>query len=168
MGENSDLQKHRDRLDEARGYSEIWELVKDTVQTSLAKHRVGIMLFLDDLPLQLGAYHPVGTNNIILNRRLVQIVEASTKSLRLVNAFVYVLLLHEYMHALGYVREAEARQLVYEVSQKSFGDDHIASKLARTSPWALLENVPLSPIDAPKQAMEIVKDFEKSNRKYIV
>jgi hypothetical protein len=168
LGENSDLEKHRDRLDEARGYSEIWELVKDTVQTSLAKHRVGIMLFLDDLPLQLGAYHPVGTNNIILNRRLVQIVEASTKSQRLVNAFVYILLLHEYMHALGYVREAEARQLVYEVSQKSFGDDHIASKLARTSPWTLLENVPLSPIDAPKQAMEIVKDFEKSNRKYIV
>ncbi len=168
MGENSDLEKHHDRLDEARGYSEIWELVKDTVQTSLAKHRVGIMLFLDDLPLQLGAYHPVGTNNIILNRRLVQIVEASTKSQRLVNAFVYILLLHEYMHALGYVREAEARQLVYEVSQKSFGDDHIVSKLARTSPWALLENVPLSPIDAPKQAMEIVKDFEKSNRKYIV
>lgn len=168
MGENSDLEKHRDRLDEARGYSEIWELVKDTVQTSLAKHRVGIMLFLDDLPLQLGAYHPVGTNNIILNRRLVQIVEASTKSQRLVNAFVYILLLHEYTHALGYVREAEARQLVYEVSQKSFGDDHIVSKLARTSPWTLLENVPLSPIDAPKQAMEIVKDFEKSNRKYIV
>jgi hypothetical protein len=168
VSENSDVDKHRERLDEARGYSEIWELVKDTVRTSLAKHRVGIMLFLDDLPVQLGAYHPVGTNNIILNRRLVQIVEASTKSQRMVNAFVYILLLHEYVHALGYVREAEARQLVYEVSRKSFGDDHIVSKLARTSPWALLENVPLSPIDAPKQAMEIVKDFEKSNRKYII
>lgn len=168
MGENSDVEKHRDRLDEARGYSEIWELVKDTVRTSLAKHRVGMMLFLDDLPFQLGAYHPVGTNNIILNRRLVQIVEASTKSQRLVNAFVYILLLHEYIHALGYSRETEARQLVYRVSKKSFGADHITSKLARTSPWALLKDVPLSPIDAPKQAMEIVKDFEKSNQKYII
>ena len=168
MSETSILKKRRLRLDEAKGYSEIWELVKDTAKAGLERHRVGMMLFLDDLPIQLGAYHPVGTNNIILNRRLVQIVEASTESQRLVNAFVYILLLHEYIHALGYIREDETRELVYRVSKKSFGQDHIVSKLARTSPWALLKGVPLSHIEAPKRAIEIVKDFEKSNQKYII
>ncbi len=168
MSEDTVAKRYRLRLDEAKGYSEVWELVKDTVKTALAKHRVGMMLFLDDLPIRLGAYHPVGTNNIILNRVLVQIVEAATESQRLVNAFIYILLLHEYIHALGYVREMETRQLVYRVSKKSFGEDHIVSRLARTSPWAVLKNVPLGHVDAPKRAMEIVKDFEKSNQKYIV
>jgi hypothetical protein len=127
-----------------------------------------MMLFLDDLPMQVGAYHPFGTNNIVLNRTLVQIVEAATKSRRLVNAFTYILLLHEYLHALGYINEVEDRQVVYDVSRKSFGEDHIVSRLASTSPWALLKNVPLGLIEAPKRVMEIVKDFENSNQKYIV
>jgi hypothetical protein len=168
LSETLGVEQYRLRLDEAKGYSELWELVKDTVKTALGEHRVGMMLFLDDLPIQLGAYHPVGTNNIVLNRTLVQVVEAATKSRRLVNAFVYILLLHEYLHALGYVREAEARLLVYRVSKRSFGEDHIVSRLARTSPWALLKDVPLSLIEAPKRVMEIVKDFERSNQKYIV
>jgi len=166
--EISTVEKYRIRLDASKSYSETWELVKDTVKASLKKHRVGMMLFLDDLPLQLGAYHPLGTNNIVLNRTLVQVVEAATKSRRLGNAFVYVILLHEYLHALGYVSEIEARQVVFEVCKKSFGEDHITSRLASTSPWALLKNVPLGLIDAPKHVMEIVKDFEGSNQKYIV
>ncbi len=48
-----------------------------------------MMLFLDDLPLQLGAYYPVGTNNIVLNRALVEIVEASMSDKPTVNALVY-------------------------------------------------------------------------------
>lgn len=168
MSETSIIEKYRLRLDGAEGYSEIWELVKDTTKMALGKHRVGMMLFLDDLPMQVGAYHPFGTNNIVLNRTLVQVVEAATKSRRLVNAFTYVLLLHEYLHALGYINEVEDRQVVYDVSRKSFGEDHIVSRLANTNPWTLLKNVPLGLIKAPKRVMEIVKDFENSNQKYIV
>jgi len=120
------------------------------------------------LPLQLGAYHPIGTNNIVLNRTLVQIAEAATKSKRLVNAFVYSLLVHEYLHALGHVSEAEVRPLVYQISKECFGEDHIVTRLAEKSPWALLKGVPLNEIEAPRRVIEIVRDFEKSNQKYIV
>jgi hypothetical protein len=141
--------------------------VKDTVKSSLGEHRTGMMLFLDDLPLRLGAYHPLGTNNIVLNRALVQIVEAATNSRRLVNAFVYVLLLHEYLHALGRVDEDEVRPLVYHVSKESFGENHIVTRLAETGPWSLLKAIPLDVIDVPKRVMEIVKDFEKATKRYI-
>jgi len=127
-----------------------------------------MMLFLDDMPLQLGAYHPIGTNNIVLNRTLVQIVEAATQSKRLVNAFVYSLLVHEYLHALGHIPEPEVRPLVYQVSKDCFGEDHIVTRLAENSPWALLRGVPLSRIEAPRRVIEIVKDFEKTNQKYII
>jgi hypothetical protein len=47
------------------------------------------MLFLGDLPLQLGGIpHAVGTNSIVLNRTLVEIVEASEKSKLAVNALI--------------------------------------------------------------------------------
>ena len=126
------------------------------------------MLFLDDLPLHLGAYHPLGTNNIVLNRILVQIVEVATKSKHRVNAFVYSLLLHEYLHALGHVPEAEVLSLVHRISRNCFGEDHIITRLAEKSPWALLQGISLNGIEAPKRAIEIVKDFEKPDQAYIV
>ncbi len=162
------IDEYRSRIDKAQGFSEVWKIVKDSVKDSLGEHRVGMMLFLDDLPLQLGAYHPLGTNNIVLNRRLVQIAEASTQSKRLVNAFVYSLLVHEYLHALGYIPETEVRPLVYQVSKDCFGGDHIVTRLAEKSPWALLRGIPLGRIEAPRRVIEIVKDFEKTNQRYII
>lgn len=166
--ELSKVEAYRSRLDRAQGFGDVWETVKDSVKDSLGEHRVGMMLFLDNLPLQLGAYHALGTNNIVLNRMLVQVVEAATKSKRLVNAFVYSLLVHEYLHALGHIPEAEVRPLVYQISKECFGEDHIVTRLAEKSPWALLKGIPLNEIQAPKRVMEIVRDFEKTNQKYIV
>ncbi|MCK4477782.1 hypothetical protein KAU88_04565 [Candidatus Bathyarchaeota archaeon] len=162
------IEENRKRLDNAQGYSEVWEIVKDNAKAVLKQQRRGMMLFLDDMPLRLGAYHPLGTNNIVLNRVLVQIVEATTKSRKLLNAFVYTLLLHEYLHALGYIAEVEVRPLVYRVSKACFGEEHVATRLAKSGPWSLLRGVPLGALKAPRRVMEIVKDFEKTNQKYIV
>jgi len=164
----SKVEHYRSRIDEVEGFSGVWEIVKDTVKVTLGKHRLGMLLFLDDLPLHLGAYHQLGTNNIVLNRSLVNIVEAVTKSKKLVNAFVYSILTHEYLHALGYVSEAKVRSLVYDVSRECFGEDHIVTKLAEETPWALIKGIPLNEIVVPKQAMELVKDLEKPNQSYIV
>ena len=155
------------KLDAAQDYAEVWQIVKESVLFAVGKRRDSMMLFLDDLPLQLGAYHPVGTNNIVLNRSLVEIVEASVSLKPTVNALVYNLLLHEYLHALGDYSEVGVRRMVIEVAKKCFGDQHIATVVARKSPWVLLKDIPLGPYAAPKRVMEIVKDFEKTN-KYIV
>ncbi len=155
------------RLDKAASYGEVWEIVKDTVTSSLHKKRSGMMLFLDDLPIQLGAYHSIGTNNIVLNRVLVEIVEAKLESKRVVNALIYNLLLHEYLHALGEYSEIDVRRMVYEIAKRSFGENHVATSLAKKSPWALLKDIPLGRVSIPKRVIEIVKDFEKTD-KYIV
>jgi len=162
------VKEYRSKLENAEGYAEVWEIVKTTVKNSLNEQRVGMMLFLDDLPLRLGAYHPLGTNNIVLNRALVNIVEAASKSKRLINSFVYVLLLHEYLHALGRTRESRVRPLVYKISRESFGPDHITTQLAELGPWSILKDIPLDALDVPKRVIEIVKDFEKVDKKYII
>jgi hypothetical protein len=159
--------KFRNSLETAETYAEVWQTVKGTVEFSLHKRRSSMMLFLDDLPLQLGAYHPLGTNNIFLNRALVEIVEASISTKRVVNALVYNLLLHEYLHALGELSETEVRRRVVEVARSCFGEKHIATVIARKTPWVLLESIPLQAINAPKRVMQIVKNFEKAG-KYIV
>ena len=168
MSENkSSTAKFHKNLETAENYAQVWQTVKATVDFSLHKRRSSMMLFLDDLPLQLGAYHPLGTNNIVLNRTLVEIVEASITTKRVVNALVYNLLLHEYLHALGELSETEVRRTVVKVAQTCFGEKHIATVIARKSPWVLLQNIPLQAINAPKRVMQIVKDFEKTG-KYIV
>jgi hypothetical protein len=154
-------------LDEAKDYAEVWKIVKETAAYALSKRRDSMMLFLDDLPLQLGAYYPVGTNNIVLNRALVEIVEASMKDKPTVNALIYNLLLHEYLHALGEMSEVGVRREVVEVAKKSFGEKHIATLVACKSPWVLLKDIPLGPYNSPKRVMEIVRDFEKTG-KYVV
>ena len=155
------------RLDKATSYGEVWEIVKDVVKFSLHKKRSSMMLFLDDLPIQLGAYHSVGTNNIVLNRTLVEIVEAKVESKRVVNALIYNLLLHEYLHALGEYSEVDVRDMVYAIAKKCFGENHVATLIAKKSPWVLLRNIPLGRVNVPKRVIEIVKDFEKTDR-YIV
>ena len=89
------------RLDNAENYSQVWQIVKDTVEFAQGKKREGMMLFLDDLPLQLGAYYPVGTNNIVLNRSLVEIVESSVSSKPTVNALTYNLLVARVLACSG-------------------------------------------------------------------
>lgn len=159
--------RFRTRLDKADGYGEVWNIVKDSVASALHKRRSGMMLFLDDLPIQLGAYHPVGTNNIVLNRTLIQIVQAAKESKTLINALIYNLLLHEYLHALGEYSELEVRRLVVEVAQKCFGKEHVASAIAEKSPWALLKGIPLEAISPRGHVMEIVRNFEKTDS-YVV
>jgi hypothetical protein len=146
------------RLDTAVSYAEVWQITKETGS---------MMLFLDDLPLQVGAYYPLGTNNIVLNRRLVDIVEVTLKSKLLVNSLVYNLLLHEYLHALGELSEIEVRRQVVVIATRCFGEEHNASIIARKSPWILLKDLPLETANASKRLMQIVPNFEKTGR-YIV
>lgn len=161
------VKKFNERLKWAEGYAQLWRIVKETVELTLSMRNRSMMLFLDDLPIQLGAYHPVGTNNIVLNRRLLDVVEVSVGSKEVVNALIYVLLLHEYLHALGKYSETEVRRLVVRVAEKCFGKEHAVNSIAEKSPWVLLSKIPFEAVDAPKRVMEIVKDFEATD-KYIV
>ncbi len=166
-GEKSKEEEYQVRLDHAKGFGDVYEIVKETVKQSLGEYRVGMMLYLDDLPLQLGAYHSVGTNNIVLNRSILNIIEASTQSRQTINAFVYTILLHEYLHALGYLRETEVTQLIQKITEEFFEEAHIVNELGRNGPWSILKDVPINMFETPKRLREVVKNFEKTETRYI-
>ncbi|MFH0748867.1 MAG: hypothetical protein V1915_02965 [Candidatus Bathyarchaeota archaeon] len=56
---------------------------------------------------------------------------------------------------------------VYRNSRESFGEEHVATRLAKAGPWSLLEGIPLNELEAPKHGVGIVKNFEKADT-YIV
>jgi hypothetical protein len=159
--------EYRERLGAARDFGSVWDIVKDAVKTVLQQYRVGMMLFLDDLPLHLGAYHPVGTNNIIMNRHLLEVVSRNVEAPLEVNAFAFNILLHEYLHAIGYLHEGEVRALVYKIARACFGEDHAATRLTSIGPWSVLKAVPLAVRPMSKRSVEIVRDFDTSSRGYI-
>ena len=149
-------------LERAKGYGDIFALVKKAVKRSLGEHRVGLMLYLGNLPFKVGAFHPLGTNDIVLNRRLLNAVKSELGE----KAYTFSILLHEYLHTLGYVDERQVRGLTYKVCVENFGSEHPVVEAALTGPW-----VDISPEDLEEMAvdmdLELVRDFEHIDIGYI-
>jgi hypothetical protein len=121
-------------LSKCDSFSDVFEVVKSSVRESINQERAGMVLQLAELPLRIGAAHPVGTNRIVMNKALLDLA-VQHRSLSEVRAFVFTLLLHEYIHSLGYLNEYETRQLVFMVSRYTFGLNHTVTHLAKYGPW---------------------------------
>jgi hypothetical protein len=156
-----------EQLDQCRDFGDVFELVKKSAERSLGRRRAGLMLYLAKLPTHIGAFHTMGTNGIVMNRTTLDMITHSARSLREINSYVYSILLHEYLHALGYVEEGEVRKLVYDVSLESFGPEHPATQIASKGPSAVLPGPVYD--DSPNKApdFEVIPDLERSSQRYI-
>ncbi|MBI2649461.1 MAG: hypothetical protein HYW93_07410 [Thaumarchaeota archaeon] len=103
------------RLAECDTYDETFELVKRAAENELGLHRAGLTLVLGDLTNIVGAYHELGSNAIVMNRNLLKIVWRLTKSKKMRNSYVFMILLHEYLHSLGYKKQSPVIDPVYAV-----------------------------------------------------
>ncbi|MHA2346115.1 MAG: hypothetical protein ACXACP_05305 [Candidatus Hodarchaeales archaeon] len=67
---------------ESQDYSQLFDLVRRIVRDLMGKSRPGILLGLEDLGIgsrgYVGGYHRVGTNEIYLNRNVLQIMREDT------------------------------------------------------------------------------------------
>ena len=152
-------------LDESKEFSDIFMLVKKAVKETLAEARVGLMLVLADLPGQIGAFHEVGSNAIVLNRRLLNAVVRTGRSMREINSYVFTVLLHEYLHSLGHLDERQVRELSHQITKGAFGEDHpttefVVRGLAEKNVGRFLEN---GEVKLP----QIIPDLEKTVQSYI-
>jgi len=155
------------KLDRCEDFRDVFALVKESVKDALGMERTGLMLYLRDLPMKVGAYHQLGTNGIIMNRILLEQVVQATASRLEVNAFIYFILLHEYLHTLGLIDEMRVRHLTYQVTEETFGSAHVATKIAVEGPWSLIKLMPFHASRPYERGVEIVRDFEDPSSKYI-
>ena len=127
------MQSFSEKLERANDLADVFELVKSVVAKCTGRCRAGLMLGLANLGGGLdgfvGAYYPVATNIIVVNSLpLARISETEPELLR---PYMFHILLHEYIHTLGIVNEAEARAMVARVSLEAFGADHPVTDFAR-------------------------------------
>ena len=104
----------------------------------------------------------MGTNDIVINRRLLgSITSVKEKS------NVFAILVHEYLHTLGYTDERQVRRLTYRICQDNFGKNHPTVEAALTGPWSELTDEDYEEIEHELN-LEMVKDFERIEGGYII
>jgi hypothetical protein len=145
------------------------------VNEKFKMHRAGLSLVLQGLPTNLGAYHVLGSNMIILNRRILDTIR-KRKSDEEYNSYLFVVLAHEYIHSFGIVGEIQVRNMTYDLCKSLLGEDHVASIMARYQPWDVFPelNVYQNSTDRSnisnnsfEKTFEIVKNFDKTTQSYI-
>jgi len=82
---------YQSKLLSVKNFNDVFELVKSAVDAKFKMHRAGLSLVLQVLPTQLGAYHILGSNMIIMNKRILDIIK-SKKSLLEYNAYLFMVL----------------------------------------------------------------------------
>jgi len=150
-----------------------FEEVKELVSKTEKRTRAGLMLGLQELGSTMngfiGAYFPVSSNIIVINKTpLRRLIETNPK---LVKPYGFHLLLHEYIHSLGFLDENYTRNKTYEISKKQFGENHIITQLA-TNIKKFFPNLVypvhgwIPPKDIPP--IEIIKGFDRSNTEHYI
>jgi hypothetical protein len=155
------------RLQGAGTYNAVFDVVRAAVRRTLGVERPGLGLALSNLPPQLGAYWQVAGNLIVVNESLVEAMKGGTGSPLEANGFVFVVLAHEYLHALGYLDEASVRRVTAHVARATFGPRHLVTRMAEGDLWQMypfLASVP--PGDG--RHFKVVRGFDlASSQTYI-
>lgn len=145
-----------------------FEDVKEIVKKYEGRSRAGLMLGLQEIGATMqgfiGAYYPVSSNIIVINKTLLRRIHETNPNL--LKPYGFHVLLHEYMHALGFLDENVTRHKTYEISKKHFGEDHVITKLS-TDIRQFFPNLvyPIQGWLPPKGTpeIEIVQGFDRSN-----
>ncbi len=124
--------------DEYRGinshdYSHLFDLIRRIVRDLIGKSHPGILLGLEDLGVNsqgfIGGYHRLGTNEIYLNRNVLQIMKDDTPEEHY-KAYLFHLLLHEYIHSVGISDEEKRQSLTRKITITIFGTQHPVAKIS--------------------------------------
>ena len=157
------------KLDNSKSFTEIFGLVEDAVMCKY-KARRAVMLGLTDLGAQgnylVGAFHPVGSELIVLNKTpLRRIKEVKPEYY---NAYLFHILLHEYLHSLGVLDENTVRYLTVEICREILGEDHPATQMGAKGINYFFPFItyPTPEIDASDMQIEIVKNFSQQTTRY--
>ena len=150
---------------------DMFEVVKNLVECELGRHRAGLMLGLVDLGLShggfVGAYFVVGGNAIVVNRQALAAIRSQQPELE--KPYQFYLLLHEFLHAVGILDEAECRGTAAALSARAFGKSHDVTRISRDF-GGMFRNI-IQPgygyMPPEDTSIEIIMGFDRSSVNYI-
>jgi hypothetical protein len=158
-------------LEQSQDISEIFELVKSVVREFIGRERSGLMLGLSELGgkpgMFVGGFYPVGSNLIVMNKTPLRTVQSFRPEL--FNSYCFHILLHEYLHTIGFLDEEYNRHVTALISEKAFGRNHpvtiIAKDFNRAFPEVMYASLGWRP--SKELAIEIVENFDQESVRYI-
>jgi hypothetical protein len=158
------------QLENAKTLADIFEVVKTVVLINIGKSRGGLMLGMANLGNHpsgfFGGFFTTGSNVIVMNKIPLQRIKETKPDLFIPYAFY--ILLHEYIHSLGYIDEKMVRNMVYTICRDMLGEDHLATQVASDIGSFIRHLSYPDCILNPDQArIELVKDFDRSSVSYI-
>ncbi len=152
------------QLEASQGYAGVFELVKTGVHRVLGARRAGLMLGIADMGASpsgfIGAYYPVDSNLIVLNRTALDLFTQTHPHLR--NSFLFHLLVHEYLHSLGMHDEQETRRTTHYVCQALLGEAHPATDIA-ANPAKYVPQLQFGVPGSEVQGVELVHGFDRES-----
>ncbi len=122
---------------------------------------------LGDIPNSVGAYHEMGSNAIVMNRNLLRIVEKLAKTSARKNSYVFMILLHEYLHSLGYTDDRQVRLLSRRITNEFLGGKHMAAEMAVRPLDQFFPDLPKYSVFRDKGQFETIRRFDSSSTTYI-
>jgi len=161
---------YRSRLDAAKSLPDIFELVKSLVLKSMKRSRGGLMLGIANLGNNpqgyFGGFFTTGSNVIVLNKiPLERIMETRPE---LYKPYVFHVLLHEYIHSLGFLDESDVKSRVLEITRKALGEDHLATQIAADASFFIKDLAyPWVSWKPDDEGLELVEGFDRSSVSYI-
>lgn len=155
----------------AKTIADIFEVVKEIVRGYLGLDHAGLMVGLTDLGAHsngfIGAFYSMAANMIIINKKpLARILQTNPQ---IYNYYLFHIILHEYIHAIGSFDEDRTRQVVYEISRHYFGDVHIVTQLT-TNIEKFMPNLayPSTGFQPPEDInIDFIAGIDKKNTNYI-
>jgi hypothetical protein len=158
------------RLEKTNSLPDIFEVVKAAVWECQRKSRGGLMLGLANLGNHpqgfFGAFYPVGSNVIVMNKIPLERIKETRKELY--KPYVFHVLLHEYLHTLGYMSESGVRQMALKITTEAFGEKHLATKIAANTAHFFGNLVyPNASWEPDEMKMELVGGFDRESANYI-
>jgi len=161
---------YKTRLEEARSLADIFEVVKSLVLNSIGKSRGGLMLGMADLGNHpqgfFGGFFTVGSNVIVLNKIPLQRIRETRPELY--KPYVFHILLHEYIHSLGYLDESRVKSKVHQITREALGEEHLATRIAANAEGFIKHlaypDIAWKPDDT---GLELVMGFDRSSVSYI-
>jgi|BEDMetMinimDraft_2_1075160.scaffolds.fasta_scaffold00241_17 hypothetical protein len=160
--------RYIDRLNSCNNFGDIFELVRDVVYRILKRRRSGLTLYLQDLDAYILAYHIVGSNIIVINKTVLDFLINEVNDKEKLNAYTFVVLMHEYLHSLGFYDEAFVRELEYKIIKEAFGEDHITTRLVGRNLEDIFNEISKLKFRRPTYEYKIVRDFDRSSTTYIL
>jgi hypothetical protein len=161
--------EYREKLYSCKNFGDIFELVKEIVYKKFKKSRGGLSLYLVNAPKYILAYHIMGSNLIAINRTVLEALYQITDDIRKINSYIFVVLLHEYLHSLGIYDERLVTKIEFDICQEFFGEDHITTQMINKGILEIFPDLKYLLIKIKvKEGYELVRDFDRSSTsKYI-